>query len=361
MLDALVIGGGPSGSNVSFDLVTKGFKVRFIDIKENIGVPNHCSGLVDKRVVDLVGNDLVLSRPEVADVVTPAGSFSLKSRRMYVLDRVALDKKLAESAVSEGAGLSTRSMLLDFKMEDSFVRSHLKTREGYETVESKFIIGADGPTSSVRRILGIKSPKLLTSVQFDIRKKSDKVKIILDRSSTSDFFAWEVPAGDEVEVGASGSGSYDIVKRMTKEENVIRRRGGIVPMGPTALGSGKAFLIGDAAGMSKATTGGGLYSAVVSGQALSMAIQNGTEILSNYSKFWFSSFGGEIMKSYKIRKLLDRFEKHYGLWVPVIKSNISGVNRVGDVDYPSRTLLYILGAAPLRFPMTLRNFISHVG
>ncbi|MEM0135273.1 MAG: NAD(P)/FAD-dependent oxidoreductase [Thermoplasmatales archaeon] len=358
MYDALVIGAGPAGANVSYQLSKKGFKVRVVDLKEKVGIPNHCSGLVDRRVVNIVGEDLVTDKPSSAEISTPVGSFSLSSDRMRVIDRVALDQKLAMMAQSEGAELSLSTLLTEFHQRDENVVATLKSKKGLETVEANFLIGADGPTSPVRRILGIKSPKLLSSLQYDLLRKSEKVKINLNRKVTPDFFSWEIPNGNEVEIGAAGTNSEEVVKGMARNNPVVRKRGGLIPVGPTNLGEGRCFLIGDAAGLSKATTGGGLYAALDSGNVLADAIGRGNDVLQDYQNKWKDSFGAEINRDYKIRKLLDRFEKYYRLWVPLISSSISGINKVGDVDYPSKALLYVFYSIPLRFPLAITEFIS---
>ncbi len=354
----LVVGAGPSGSWLSYLLSKGGFKVKHIDIKEKIGIPNHCSGLVDKRVVDMVGDDLEVDRPQKADVVTPKGSFQLRSERMYVLDRVVLDQKLAVMAEAEGSMLSKKTTLLNFTCNDHSVSATLKTSQGYENVEARYLIGADGPTSTVRRGIGIPPPRLLQSVQYDIAGRSDRVRIFLDRSRTPDFFSWEIPMNFELEVGASGVNSENQVRIMTEGERVLNRRGGLIPIGPTALGTGNCFLIGDAAGQSKATTGGGLYAALMSARALSSAMMEGEPVLPKYRQNWLSLFGREVNRAYSIRKLLDRFEKYYGIWVPLVKSSLKGINEMGDVDYPSKTFLYLLGVLPLRIPLALKEFVD---
>ncbi|MGC8562346.1 MAG: FAD-dependent monooxygenase [Thermoplasmata archaeon] len=360
MYDALVIGAGPAGSNVSYQLSKRGFKVRMVDIKEKVGVPNHCSGLVDKRVVDIVGEDLVTDRPSAAEISTPVGSFRLKSDRMRVVDRVALDQKLASMAQSEGAELSLMTMLTGFQQGEKGVVATLKSRKGYETVESKFLIGADGPTSPVRRNLGIRAPRLLASLQYDLLRKTDRVKINLNRKITPDFFSWEIPNGNEVEVGASGTNSEEVVKGMAGRDAITLKRGGLIPIGSTELGRERCFLIGDAAGLSKATTGGGLFAALDSGNVLASAIEKGNDVLQDYQNGWKNSFGTEIRRDYRIRKLLDKYEKYYDLWVPLVISSIPGINRVGDVDYPSKTLLYMLYSIPIRFPIAIADFISNL-
>ena len=358
MYDVLVIGAGPAGSNVSYQLSKKGFRVKMVDLKERVGIPNHCSGLVDRRVVDIVGEDLVIDRPSEAEISTPMGSFSLSSHRMRVVDRVLLDQKLAAMAQSEGTDLSLMTMVTDVREGSDGIIVHLKSKNGFETTRARFVIGADGPASTVRRNLGIRAPKLLSSLQFDLARRSENVKINLDRRRTPDFFSWEIPSGNEAEIGASGTNSEEVVRSMVGKDRVVRRRGGLIPIGPTQLGKGNSFLIGDAAGLSKSTTGGGLYAALKSGDALACAIQNGGNVLQEYQRNWHGSFGIEIRRDYNIRKLLDRYEKHYNLWVPLVSSSISGINTVGDVDYPSKTLLYMLFSFPLHFPKALKGIMS---
>ncbi|MGC8644921.1 MAG: FAD-dependent monooxygenase [Thermoplasmata archaeon] len=353
----MVIGAGPSGSHVSALLARMGFSVRIVDLKEEIGIPNHCSGLVDRRVVEIVGDDLVIDRPLSATVFTPSGSFTLRSERMFVLDRISLDRKLAESALSEGATLDRRTMLIGLRQENGSVASHLRRGGSSEIVRSKYVIGADGPTSAVRRFLGFPKPKLLRSIQYDLRGKTDSVKIFLDRSKLPDFFAWEIPHGGETEIGASGGGSLEIVNALAKGE-VIRKRGGVIPIGNVTPGSGNCFLVGDAAGMNKATTGGGLYGSLVSGGVLAASISDGGDV-KEYGRRLLRGFGGEVNRALKLRNILDSVERYYGLWVPFVKRSINGINNVGDVDYPSKAFLYLLATSPLTFPLAFRNVIKN--
>ena len=358
MLDFLVVGAGPSGSYVSALLAHMGFSVMIVDPKDEIGIPNHCSGLVDRRVVDIVGEDLVIDRPSSATVFTPSGSLTLKSERMYVLDRISLDRKLAEKAQSEGATLHKRTMLIALKQERGVVVSQIKKGSSIESIESRYVIGADGPTSLVRRLLGFPRPKVLRSIQYDVRKKSHSVAIHLDRRVLKDFFAWEIPHDEETEIGASGQGSLEMISLLAQNEEIVRKRGGVIPVGDVAPGSGNCFLVGDAAGMNKATTGGGLYGSLVSGNALATAIAKEGDAR-EYGKLLLKGFGREIKRSIIIRNVLDFAEKYYGLWIPMARRNVRGINMVGDVDYPSKAFLYLIANAPLSFPLALSDIVKN--
>ncbi len=357
MYDSIVVGAGPSGGRMSANLSSKGYKVLMIDLKSEIGIPNHCSGLVDERVVNIVGQDLVIDKPQTAEIITPVTSFKLNSKRMFVIDRVALDKKLSEMAESEGSILKKRTRFLKYRINGKEIIVETFGTEGYVEYKTKYLIGADGPLSQVRNLSGIKSPVILSSVQFDIKEKNDSVKLYLNRDKTPDFFSWEIPHNTENEIGASGKGALEVVKHITGNRNIVRKRGGLIPIGPTELGLENIFLVGDAAGLNKATTGGGLYAALKSADSLSMAINNGSNILENYKEIWYNNFGKEILRDYEMRKILDKMEKYYKLWVPIVLTNVRGINAIGDVDYPSKILLYLMASSPLKINKIIKDFI----
>lgn len=357
MYDAIVVGAGPSGARISGNLSSKGFKVLMIDLKSEVGVPNHCSGLVDERVVKMVGYDLVLDRPERAEVITPVSTISLRSNRMFVLDRVKLDKKLAEISVSEGTILKLGTKFTGYSYDRGVIKVFTSSGGAIQEFETRILIGSDGPTSLVRNFTGIRAPRLLPSVQFDVEEKIDQVRLYLDRNKTPDFFSWEIPHLDENEIGASGRGALETVKNLARGKKIIRIRGGVIPVGPTDLGSKNVFLTGDSAGLNKATTGGGLYAALSSSDSLAQAITTGENILNNYRKIWRSRFGKEIERDYVLRRMLDRLEKYYKIWVPFIKANNDGINSVGDIDYPSKILIYLMVAGPFKIDKILKEFI----
>ena len=49
LYDAVVVGGGPSGSTVAQHIAAEGFKVLLVEEHEQVGHPNHCAGLVTPR------------------------------------------------------------------------------------------------------------------------------------------------------------------------------------------------------------------------------------------------------------------------------------------------------------------------
>ena len=77
--------------------------------------------------------------------------------------------------------------------------------------------------------------------------------------------------------------------------------------------SGRSVIIGDAAGQSKPTTAGGIYTCgmggVLAGRAVvDAARKNDDRLLAKYQKNWLGMFGSEFEKMLLARKLLERLD-----------------------------------------------------
>lgn len=358
MYDILVVGAGPAGSYFANLASRAGYKVIQIDLKKEIGIPNHCSGLVNKRILKYSGDELIIDEPKNAYIITPAGTIELKNRDMIVIDRIGLDKKLNEEALSEGTELHLESRLFEFKQRNDHIDIYYQHRDKVEKIEARYLVGADGPASLIRKKLGLDQPKLLPSIQFDLNKTMNDVNIWLDRSKIRDFFAWEVPQGNSSELGIAGTYNIDFPKSFIRDNRTIfKKRGGLIPLGRSVLGYDHVFLLGDAAVANKATSGGGLFGAFMSSEYLfeSLGEEN---ILESYKYRWKKGFGKDIKDSFRLRKIMDKYEKYYSTWVQVAKISRKYLNKVGDVDYPQISALALFDISLLYGPFLIRNFIS---
>ena len=55
MLDALVIGAGPSGSRTAWNLAEAGYSTALVEEHEIIGEPCQCAGLITPRTFEYLG------------------------------------------------------------------------------------------------------------------------------------------------------------------------------------------------------------------------------------------------------------------------------------------------------------------
>ncbi|MHB8352617.1 MAG: FAD-dependent oxidoreductase, partial [Thermoplasmata archaeon] len=71
--DVLVVGAGPAGSTIAYELARRGHSVTVLEEHPRVGYPVQCAGLVSRRVVELAGTDaMVLGPVHGAAVFSPA-------------------------------------------------------------------------------------------------------------------------------------------------------------------------------------------------------------------------------------------------------------------------------------------------
>ena len=56
MLDALVIGAGPSGSRTAWNLAKAGYSTTLVEEHEIVGEPCQCAGLITPRTFEYLGS-----------------------------------------------------------------------------------------------------------------------------------------------------------------------------------------------------------------------------------------------------------------------------------------------------------------
>ena len=61
--DVAIIGGGPVGSSLGYELQKKGLSVAIFEKKKNIGLPLQCAGILNKSIFEVneLPEDLILN------------------------------------------------------------------------------------------------------------------------------------------------------------------------------------------------------------------------------------------------------------------------------------------------------------
>jgi digeranylgeranylglycerophospholipid reductase len=117
------------------------------------------------------------------------------------------------------------------------------------------------------------------------------------------------------------------------------------------------MIIGDAAGQTKPTTAGGIYSCgmggILAGRAITESIEkNDDNLLKEYEKNWFSLFKAEFEKMLLVRKLLERLDNKAidELFSTISGTKLQDISKTGDFDFHSTAISKILdtkGAAKI--------------
>ena len=110
-------------------------------------------------------------------------------------------------------------------------------------------------------------------------------------------------------------------------------------------------IVGDAAGQSKPTTAGGIYTCgmggMLAGRAVAQAINNGDDsVLAEYERGWLSMFKAEFDKMLLARRLLERLDNKAidRVFSAIPPDRLEEAAASGDFDFHSAAVGKILSA-----------------
>ncbi len=318
MYDFVIVGAGPPGSRFARRAAEAGYDVVAFE-KGAIGTPLACSGHVSTDVweyvpadarPDLLQNRVSGARFHVGGPGSPPYHFYKTEPVSNVIDRVGLDRTLATCARDAGAEIREAHTVTGVdEREDRVVVEVNVADGGTETVESRMVAGCDGPTSRVRRAVGIDEPEEILHGVLAFDPAPDDGSYVDVHLTAPRFFAWRIPRGDAgVEYGLAAPPGDDVkalFDRLTDDYGAETERfcSGAIPIGPPdTVTTDRVFLIGDAAAQTKPFTGGGILYGMRAADAAAATIDPARpETLTDYESEWRDALEREIRLGKAIR------------------------------------------------------------
>jgi len=339
--EVIVIGGGPCGLLAARDLAREGVKVLVVEKSQEIGYPVKCSGLFSVsglRQLDVkLDERLICSTIRGGRFYSPGGREFLaysNLERARVVERKLFDKELAKEAVRAGAELLLKTRALGLKREKKRVRVKVSRIGCEETLRAHLLIGADGAGSNIGRWAGIKrSERFVSAVQVEVlateHVEEDVAEIYLGRRYAPGFYAWILPKGELFEVGVGRAPGrarpprelllkfmreHPVASGKINSETTLEFNKGAIPVGgPVETVSENVMLVGDAAGQTKASTGGGVVTGGMCSRIAARAAVKALEeedytaafLREHYEKKWQEELGMEFTAHQFLRQVLD--------------------------------------------------------
>lgn len=354
--DVVIAGGSVAGLLCAREIAKQNHRVLVIEEDYEIGTPEHCGGLVSVPAMDDLGiipmRSTLDNKVRSALIVSPSGkSFTLDARpqQVIVLDRREFDKQIAHQAKVSGAEIRVRSSLREITKDGA------KTSDG--EIKCKIVVDARGVASLIHK----DRTGILQSAQYEVYADwidKERVEVYLDQEKYPGFFAWIIPTRrDEAKVGVAGKG----INPATALEDFLKTKGNYSTVrkifAPIWIkGPIKEFVtrniitIGDAAGQSKPTTAGGIYSSglggIFAGKAISKFLESGKEgNLLEYQKNWLDRFGKEFEHMLLARSLLERLDNKSidGLFESITPEVLNDISKEGSFDFHTISVAKILG------------------
>lgn len=346
-MEVHVIGAGPAGTISALSSLRNGFNVIVSEEHPEAGIPENCSGLISKTGLESLKEFIdykkfILNEFNGAVIDFSGIEFQVENEKTvaYAINRSGFDKELALNAEKEGAKINYNE-----RVNGNFY--------------SENIIGADGPLSHTASKFNF--PKIekfvlcaQNTVKYSVEDKK-KVRLFYSNELFPGFFGWIIPKNEDyIEIGCGSvlpnnpkKGFEYLLKKFNIENN--ENSYSIIPIKNRSMTGIKKenkniILVGDAAGQTKATTGGGI---VFGGNCAKIA----GEFAGNaygYENEWRSRCGFDLNAHSLIQNFLENRSEE-------------GLRRVGNFLNSAKLDEYLSSNGNMDKPSRMINFnlIAH--
>lgn len=332
MLDVAIVGGGPGGMAAARSLAAGGWSVTVFEEHQQVGTPVHCTGVLAQDVIASLNlpPEAVLNALTTVRFVAPAGhsfEYTPIGTEAVVIDRAVFDDALGRRAELAGAIVVRGRRVTAIDHAGDAVQ--LTLGDG-DTVIARSVILACGANYTFQKRLGLGMPStFLHTAQLEVPvEQPGNVEMHFGSEIAPKGFAWAVPVqrpdGSFARIGVMADADpAEYFSRMVAR--VRERWGAAVPVNISPkrrmlpLGSvrrtyaERVLAVGDAAGLVKPTTGGGIYYSVVSGElagemlASRLAVNDlSAAAMREYEQRWRARFQPEFSAQLALRFVAQR-------------------------------------------------------
>jgi len=294
-----IIGAGTCGLYLAWKLSKKRENITVFEKNSTTG-NKICSGLFSERILEFIPESQKLIENEINSVIIHFPKKTVKvnfSKKFLIIDHSKLDNLLLNLAQASGAKIILNQNISELP-------------EGFDK-----IIGCDGANSFVRKKLGLPNPLLRLGIQGFINPSTGSGQVkenFVEAWPYRNGFLWKIPRGNQIEYGiiVNTNEAYKIFNNFLEKnkihlENVKAK---IIPQGLIVTKNEKITLCGDAAGLTKPWSGGGVVWGLVAADIL---IKNFPDFIT-YSKKIKKFFIPKILTS----KILTRGVYFFGFYLP---------------------------------------------
>jgi len=249
-----IVGAGITGLYLAWKLSEKGEEVTVFEKKDIIG-KQVCSGLISERILYFIPESKKLIQKQVHSCLIHFPKRTLKihfSKKFFVMNHFELDNLVAKFAKEAGAKIILNNTV-----------NSLPT-------EVDYIIGCDGAMSQVRKSLLLPDPEFKLAIQGFI-SGTDNSNFV-ETWPTKSGFLWKISRVKETEYGIIEDPKEvrKIFDKFITEKKLHLERinSGVVSQGLVIPFNSKVTLCGEAAGLTKPWSGGGVVWSLMAAEIL---------------------------------------------------------------------------------------------
>jgi len=330
--DVIVVGAGPAGATLAYQLAKKGIGVLVLE-KESLPRYKCCAGGVTAKAAKLldfdisgVAEDVVCELSVTYDLGNPyLGQHS--KPLIYTVMRDEFDYLLVNRAQQCGAVVIDRQEVTQVQMNADGVE--VSTSDSI--FRAQVVAGADGAYSAVARKLDMKRnieyvagmEMQLVAPEEELAKRKSRAEI--DLGCSPQCYAWMFPKRKHFSIGAmcptSSAGDLKhccqkfLSSLRISKYTIARASSHMIPTcrGKALVSQDKALLVGDAAGLADPLTGEGIHNAIQSAQLAAAVIESslaqGKIELHDYQQAVEEKIVPEMRIARTLSRILRRFPR----------------------------------------------------
>jgi len=268
--DVIIIGASIAGMAAAKFLANTDLKVLVIERAKDIGLKTCAHGVtrsdlnyINEKYFNFPISHVFVHFRGKSILVGRKGVISSINRTKYLQDQFEILKKAHN---------------ITFLLETSAIsieKNQVITDNG--TYDFKYLIGADGSASVVRKHLNLPAEKIGMGLEYFISKKYDNFELFMDDKLFGSGYAWIFPNKGFTSVGCGSDTSVmkpsklrTNFEKWLKTNNIDvsggRFEGAIMNCDYRGYRFGNIFLIGDAAGLIGPVSGKGMFAACASAE-----------------------------------------------------------------------------------------------
>ena len=316
--DVIVAGASFAGLSFASVAAARGLRTLVLERDPVVGGVVRTTGILFSDVFDVmeVPQRYLMNAVRRLRVRATGGEtvaeISSASYRFYMADVTGLLQWMAEQAEEHGAEVRCGAIVHEAAREpDGALRvTYLASGRDSPTPErielrARMLIGADGARSRVAQVMDLdRNERMLAGAEWLVEgvelPDREAFYLVMDAELAPGYCLWLAPHDDIVAFGVAGrqrefkpNESLRLAQELFSDVadlsgmRIRERKGGNIPVGGRLKrvyrddAKGRALLLGDAAGLCGAATGGGIYPALISGklaaQAAAQELLNGVQ------------------------------------------------------------------------------------
>ena len=278
--DVIIVGAGPAGLRCAEILGQSDLSVLLLEKNTGMG-QKVCAGGITRKDLSIIDIPDEVIEHKVSETAVHSRKRSSSANApepfVFTLSREVLGEWQRKQLEHTSVEVLTEAKVTEINEDAVIVNGN--TTYGY-----RYLVGADGVSSIVRRYLNIPTEKRLIGIQYLIpSKREPKLEIFMDSKLFKAWYAWIFPHENHIAVGCCADPKLMPPAVLKKNFKIwLDQKGFDISNGKyeswpisydyRGYKFGKTFLVGEAAGLASGFTGEGIYQALASGDTVARTI-----------------------------------------------------------------------------------------